>query len=107
MKLNILGVAVSDQLTGAVAASVWQGIRGWEKSKILLIECSISDPELLPGWLDLDILALKRQAGQRIIQLLLDQSKFTLESAPILSTYFTFSHPSLGGFAVSILFIVY
>lgn len=28
MKLNILGLAVSDQLTGAVAASAWQGNRG-------------------------------------------------------------------------------
>ena len=77
------------------------------KSKILLIGPGISDPEPLPDWLNLDILALKRPAGQRIIQFLLDPSEFTLESAPILSTYFTFSHPSLRGVAVSILFLVY
>lgn len=77
------------------------------KYKILLIEPSISDPELLPDWLNLDILALKRPAGQRLIQLLLDRSTFTLESDPILSTYFTFSRPGLRGFAVSFLFIVY
>lgn len=29
MKLNILGVAISDQLAAAVAANEWQGIRGW------------------------------------------------------------------------------
>lgn len=32
MKLNILGAAISDQLAGAVAASLWQGIRGSEAS---------------------------------------------------------------------------
>lgn len=46
--------------------------------KIVLVAPSISDPELLPVWLNLDILAVKRPAGQRIIQLLLDESKFTL-----------------------------
>ena len=72
-----------------------------------LIGLSVSSPELLPDWLNLDILALNRPAGQRIFQLLLDQSKFTLESAPILSTYFTFSNPSLRGFAASVLSMVY
>lgn len=28
MKLNILGAAIADQLAGAVAANVWQGVRG-------------------------------------------------------------------------------
>lgn len=91
MKSNIRVLAISDQLIGGVAASIWQGIRSQCLSFIFsLIESSVSDPD----WLNLDILVLQRPAGQRTIQLLLDPSAFTLKSAPILSTYFTFSHPS-------------
>ena len=38
--------------------------------------------------------------------MLLEQSAFTLESAPILSTYFTFSRPSLRSFAMPVLSVV-
>ncbi|KAG7497236.1 hypothetical protein JOB18_033930 [Solea senegalensis] len=49
----------------------------------LLTECSISDPELQPDWLNLDISRLLRkdQRVRDIVEFLLDRAAFTLESA--------------------------
>lgn len=100
MKLNILGAAISDQLTGVSWSTYGRESEGKNpvtKTKIVLIWASIFDPEPLSDWLNLDIIALKRPAGQRIIQFLLDLFKFTQESDShsfhilyILKSKFTF-----------------
>lgn len=93
MPLNPVWEAVAENWP-IYGGKSWSG-KPKTKSQVLHSGISLSDPEPLAHCLNLDIRAVQRQTGQRIIQLLLDRSTFILKSASILSTYFTFSHPSL------------